>query len=279
MKLFLGVYNSCGHESEITNQSWGTYEGPPTQLKYFSLLQFHHEPNIFLHLIYWFICGHLYIINTDYHILIFYFIFLKRIKLLFLCKAVYKSNHWFGFQPLHSHSPLPHNTLKWLIVGWPVEFSHTALNSLLYASASRLYCFSTWEKWLPVPPSSWYRLWLSLACDVFVMDLPLSKPLYMAQNALMHLVFNQPKRVHFNPLLIDHHWLPINFQGHICVCIHLLELNHMGLCYFMAIALLQGKLSGIVVPAHHGPDSSHVWFLGGETSYQVSRAEPLYLLE
>src|SRR4029434_1445328 len=35
------------------------------------------------------------------------------------------------------------------------------------------------------------------------------KPLQMIQNAAARLVFNQPKRAHVTPLLIDLHWLPV----------------------------------------------------------------------
>ena len=35
------------------------------------------------------------------------------------------------------------------------------------------------------------------------------KPLQMIQHAAAHLVFNQPKRAHVTPLLIELHWLPV----------------------------------------------------------------------
>ena len=35
------------------------------------------------------------------------------------------------------------------------------------------------------------------------------KPLQMIQNAMARLVFNQPKRAHVTPLLIELHWLPV----------------------------------------------------------------------
>src|SRR4029434_3431955 len=35
------------------------------------------------------------------------------------------------------------------------------------------------------------------------------KPLQMFQNAAARLVFNQPKRAHVTPLLIELHWLPV----------------------------------------------------------------------
>src|SRR4029434_2458243 len=35
------------------------------------------------------------------------------------------------------------------------------------------------------------------------------KPLQMIQNAAARLVFNQPKRAHVTPLLIELHWLPV----------------------------------------------------------------------
>src|SRR4029434_2910924 len=35
------------------------------------------------------------------------------------------------------------------------------------------------------------------------------KPLQMIQNAAVRLVFNQPKRTHVTPLLIELHWLPV----------------------------------------------------------------------
>src|SRR4029434_1932846 len=35
------------------------------------------------------------------------------------------------------------------------------------------------------------------------------KPLQMIQNAAARLVFNQQKRAHVTPLLIDLHWLPV----------------------------------------------------------------------
>ena len=35
------------------------------------------------------------------------------------------------------------------------------------------------------------------------------KPLQMIQKAAGRLVFNQPKRAHVTPLLIELHWLPV----------------------------------------------------------------------
>src|SRR4029434_9746467 len=48
-------------------------------------------------------------------------------------------------------------------------------------------------------------------CNALLTGLPacMMKPLQMIQNAAARLVFNQPKRAHVTPLLIDLHWLPV----------------------------------------------------------------------
>uniref|UniRef100_A0A672ZLQ3 Reverse transcriptase domain-containing protein n=1 Tax=Sphaeramia orbicularis TaxID=375764 RepID=A0A672ZLQ3_9TELE len=48
-------------------------------------------------------------------------------------------------------------------------------------------------------------------CNALLTGLPacVVKPLQMVQNAAVRLVFNQPKRAHVTPLLIELHWLPI----------------------------------------------------------------------
>src|SRR4029434_4743525 len=48
-------------------------------------------------------------------------------------------------------------------------------------------------------------------CNALLTGLPafLVKPLQMVQNAAVCLVFNQPKRAHVTPLLIELHWLPV----------------------------------------------------------------------
>src|SRR4029434_7332011 len=48
-------------------------------------------------------------------------------------------------------------------------------------------------------------------CNGLLTGLPacVVKPLQMIQNAAARLVFNQPKRAHVTPLLIDLHWLPV----------------------------------------------------------------------
>src|SRR4029434_7678136 len=48
-------------------------------------------------------------------------------------------------------------------------------------------------------------------CNALLTGLPacVVKPLQMIQNAAARLVFNQPKRAHITPLLIDLHWLPV----------------------------------------------------------------------
>src|SRR4029434_7406782 len=48
-------------------------------------------------------------------------------------------------------------------------------------------------------------------CNALLTGLPacVVKPLQMIQNAAARLVFNQPKRAHVTPLLIDLHWLPV----------------------------------------------------------------------
>src|SRR4029434_182037 len=48
-------------------------------------------------------------------------------------------------------------------------------------------------------------------CNALLTGLPacVEKPLQMIQNAAVRLVFNQPKRAHVTPLLIEHHWLPV----------------------------------------------------------------------
>ena len=47
--------------------------------------------------------------------------------------------------------------------------------------------------------------------NALLTDLPacVVKPLQMIQNAAARLVFNQPKREHVTPLLIELHWLPV----------------------------------------------------------------------
>ena len=56
-------------------------------------------------------------------------------------------------------------------------------------------------------------------CNALLMGLPacVVKPLQKIQNAVARLVFNQPKRAHVTPLLIELHWLPvgarINFKS------------------------------------------------------------------
>src|SRR4029434_7055770 len=48
-------------------------------------------------------------------------------------------------------------------------------------------------------------------CNALLTGLPacVVKLLQMIQNAAARLVFNQPKRAHVTPLLIDLHWLPV----------------------------------------------------------------------
>src|SRR4029434_3881593 len=48
-------------------------------------------------------------------------------------------------------------------------------------------------------------------CNALLTGLPacVVKPLQMIQNAAARLVFNQPKRAHVTPLLIELHWLPV----------------------------------------------------------------------
>src|SRR4029434_2339583 len=48
-------------------------------------------------------------------------------------------------------------------------------------------------------------------CTPLLTGLPacVVKPLQMIQNAAARLVFNQPKRAHVTPLLIELHWLPV----------------------------------------------------------------------
>ena len=48
-------------------------------------------------------------------------------------------------------------------------------------------------------------------CNALLTGLParMVKPLQMIQNAAVRLVFNQPKRAHVIPLLIELHWLPV----------------------------------------------------------------------
>ena len=74
------------------------------------------------------------------------------------------------------------------------------------------------------------------------------KPLQMVQNVVAHLVFDQSKRPHATAMLSNFHWLPMAHQIEVTnaclqsdfwVCIHLLQLNHTGLCSFSATAFLQ----------------------------------------
>src|SRR4029434_2675996 len=48
-------------------------------------------------------------------------------------------------------------------------------------------------------------------CNALLPGLPacVVKPLQMIQNTVTRLVFNQPKRAHVTPLLIELHWLPV----------------------------------------------------------------------
>src|SRR4029434_7485255 len=48
-------------------------------------------------------------------------------------------------------------------------------------------------------------------CKALLTGLPacVVKPLQMIQNAAVRVVFNQPKRAHVTPLLIELHWLPV----------------------------------------------------------------------
>src|SRR4029434_9503416 len=48
-------------------------------------------------------------------------------------------------------------------------------------------------------------------CNALLTGLPacVVKPLQMIQNVAVRLVFNQPKRAHVTPLLIELHWLPV----------------------------------------------------------------------
>ena len=48
-------------------------------------------------------------------------------------------------------------------------------------------------------------------CNALLTGLPacVVKPLQMIQNAAARLVFNQPKRAHVTPLLIELYWLPV----------------------------------------------------------------------
>ncbi len=48
-------------------------------------------------------------------------------------------------------------------------------------------------------------------CNALLAGLPASsiKPLQLIQNAAARLIFNEPKRTHVTPLLINLHWLPI----------------------------------------------------------------------
>src|SRR4029434_388270 len=48
-------------------------------------------------------------------------------------------------------------------------------------------------------------------CNALLTGLPacVVKPLQMIQNAAARLVFNQPKRAHVTPLLIELNWLPV----------------------------------------------------------------------
>ncbi len=48
-------------------------------------------------------------------------------------------------------------------------------------------------------------------CNALLAGLPASsiKPLQLIQNAAARLIFNEPKRTHVTPLIINLHWLPI----------------------------------------------------------------------
>src|SRR4029434_10212408 len=87
-------------------------------------------------------------------------------------------------------------------------------------------------------------------CHALLTGLPacVVKPLQMIQNAAARLVFNQPKRAHVTPLLIELHWLPvaahIKFKSLIlaysdCLfCSHLLKCSSKGKCYPQDAALV-----------------------------------------
>ncbi len=60
-------------------------------------------------------------------------------------------------------------------------------------------------------------------CNALLAGLPASsiKPLQLIQNAAPRLIFNEPKRMHVTPLLINLHWLPIaariKFKAFVCL--------------------------------------------------------------
>src|SRR4029434_10404852 len=87
-------------------------------------------------------------------------------------------------------------------------------------------------------------------CNALLTGLPacVEKPLQMIQNTAARLVFNQPKRAHVTPLLIELHWLPvaarIKFKSFILAysycrfCSHLLKCSCKGKCYTQDAALV-----------------------------------------
>src|SRR4029434_7322857 len=82
-------------------------------------------------------------------------------------------------------------------------------------------------------------------CNALLTGLPacVVKQLQMIQNAAVRLVFNQPKRTHVPPLLIELHWLPVAArmleQGDFWFCSHLLKCSCKGKCYTQDAALVK----------------------------------------
>src|SRR4029434_94051 len=86
-------------------------------------------------------------------------------------------------------------------------------------------------------------------CNALLTDLPacVVKPLQMIHNATARLVFNQLKRAHVTPLLLELHWLPVAAQVQVtyaCLqsdcwfCSYLLKCSCKGKCYTQDAALV-----------------------------------------
>ena len=88
-------------------------------------------------------------------------------------------------------------------------------------------------------------------CNALLTGLPacMVKPLQMIQNAVTRLVFNNTKRAHIAPLLIELHWLKVaarvKFKSLMLAysdcwfCSHLLKCSCEGKCYPQDAVLVQ----------------------------------------
>src|SRR4029434_10409343 len=118
------------------------------------------------------------------------------------------------------------------------------------------------------------------------------EPLQMIQNAAARLVFNQPKRAHVTPLLIELHWLPvaarIKFKSLMLdysdcwFCSHLPKCSCKGKCYTQDAALVYGASFGTTVRASTAIQTIFICsstLVERTAYYYQSRGVPLYLQE